>query len=200
MDKIYITEGEIDALSLFESGIFSVCSVPNGANVGNQRLEYLDNCWEYFVDKKEIILSGFDDHDTHHAHSAYTADESGAIYMEEGVFLHTNVETSYGPVRATNGGFYRYTPQRHKLERTAQLAIPNPWGVAFDDYGQDFFLHTSGPSMNILIKLTCLVGLVIAPILGGHGSDEHEGHDHGSIETPAPEVTPSAPTASFEEA
>jgi len=56
MDKIYITEGEIDALSLFESGIFSVCSVPNGANVGNQRLEYLDNCWEYFVNKKEIIL------------------------------------------------------------------------------------------------------------------------------------------------
>ena len=37
----------------------------------------------------------------------------------------------------------------------------------------DPFKDTSGPSMNILIKLTCLVGLVIAPILGGgHG----EGH------------------------
>lgn len=35
----------------------------------------------------------------------------------------------------------------------------------------DPFKDTSGPSMNILIKLTCLVGLVIAPILGGHGSD-----------------------------
>jgi len=35
----------------------------------------------------------------------------------------------------------------------------------------DPFKDTSGPSMNILIKLTCLVGLVIAPILGGH----HEG-------------------------
>ncbi len=32
----------------------------------------------------------------------------------------------------------------------------------------DPFKDTSGPSMNILIKLTCLVGLVIAPILGGH--------------------------------
>lgn len=31
----------------------------------------------------------------------------------------------------------------------------------------DPFKDTSGPSMNILIKLTCLVGLVIAPILGG---------------------------------
>ncbi|GAB4256283.1 MAG: sodium-translocating pyrophosphatase [Vicingaceae bacterium] len=32
----------------------------------------------------------------------------------------------------------------------------------------DPFKDTSGPSMNILIKLTCLVGLVIAPILGEH--------------------------------
>ncbi len=35
----------------------------------------------------------------------------------------------------------------------------------------DPFKDTSGPSMNILIKLTCLIGLVIAPILGGHYSD-----------------------------
>ncbi len=39
----------------------------------------------------------------------------------------------------------------------------------------DPFKDTSGPSMNILIKLTCLVGLVIAPILGEHTSSEtHE--------------------------
>jgi len=56
MDVIYITEGEIDAMSLFEAGIFSVCSVPNGASIGNQRLEYLDNCYKYFEDKKQIIL------------------------------------------------------------------------------------------------------------------------------------------------
>ena len=36
----------------------------------------------------------------------------------------------------------------------------------------DPFKDTSGPSMNILIKLTCLIGLVIAPILGGHTVDE----------------------------
>ena len=37
----------------------------------------------------------------------------------------------------------------------------------------DPFKDTSGPSMNILIKLTCLIGLVLAPILGGgvHGED-----------------------------
>jgi mono/diheme cytochrome c family protein len=57
------------------------------------------------------------------------------------------VETSYGPVRATNGGFYRYNPARRQLERTAQLAIPNPWGIAFDDWGQNFFSETSSPDV-----------------------------------------------------
>ncbi len=43
----------------------------------------------------------------------------------------------------------------------------------------DPFKDTSGPSMNILIKLTCLIGLVIAPILGGHTNDE--AHDEASL-------------------
>ena len=38
----------------------------------------------------------------------------------------------------------------------------------------DPFKDTSGPSMNILIKLTCLIGLVIAPILGGHAAADTE--------------------------
>ena len=42
----------------------------------------------------------------------------------------------------------------------------------------DPFKDTSGPSMNILIKLTCLVGLVIAPILGnGHAAEAHQAHN-----------------------
>ncbi|MEI6712216.1 MAG: PVC-type heme-binding CxxCH protein [Verrucomicrobiota bacterium] len=106
------------------------------------------------ADTREIILGGFDSHDTHHAISAYTADPSGAFLMGEGVFLHSNVETSYGPIRGVDGGFFRYSPQRMQLERTAQLSIPNPWGIAFDDWGQDFFLHTSGPSMNWMLPVS----------------------------------------------
>jgi K(+)-stimulated pyrophosphate-energized sodium pump len=36
----------------------------------------------------------------------------------------------------------------------------------------DPFKDTSGPSMNILIKLTCLIGLVIAPMLGHSGESD----------------------------
>ena len=38
----------------------------------------------------------------------------------------------------------------------------------------DPFKDTSGPSMNILIKLTCLIGLVIAPILGEMHGNTHQ--------------------------
>lgn len=99
-------------------------------------------------DTKEYLLSGFDDHDTHHAISAFCADPSGAIYMGEGVFLHSNVESVYGTHRGTNGGHFRYNPKRHHLERTTQLQIPNPWGTTFDQWGQPFFLHTSDTRLN----------------------------------------------------
>ena len=115
---------------------------------------YSDTNGDDKADKVEIILSGFDDHDTHHVISAFCADPSGALFMGEGVFLHTNVETPYGPVRATNGGFYRYSPQRKHLERTAQIPIPNPWGIAFDDWGQNIFAETSGPEIRWILPST----------------------------------------------
>ncbi|MCB1061380.1 MAG: c-type cytochrome [Verrucomicrobiae bacterium] len=105
------------------------------------------------ADDMEIVLGGFDTHDTHHAIGAYTADPSGAFIMCEGVFLHSNIETPYGPVRCVDGGFFRYSPQRGMLERTAQLSIPNPWGAVFDRWGQDFFLHTSGTSVNWMLPV-----------------------------------------------
>ena len=156
-DKLIILEdtdadGKADKQTTFADGLHIPVGfefAPEGVYVsqGTNLVLLTDTNGDDKADKKEILLSGFDDHDTHHAHSAYAADESGAIYLAEGVFLHTNVETSYGTVRGTNGGFYRYTPQRHKLERTAQLAIPNPWGIAFDDWGQNFFAETSGPDV-----------------------------------------------------
>jgi mono/diheme cytochrome c family protein/glucose/arabinose dehydrogenase len=156
-DKLIILEdtdadGKADKQTIFARGLhlpvgFEIAEEGVYISQGTNLMLYTDTDGDEQADKKEILLSGFDDHDTHHCHHAYTVDPSGAIYMGEGVFLHTNVETSYGPVRATNGGFYRYAPQRHQLERTAQLAIPNPWGIAFDEWGQNFFAETSGPDV-----------------------------------------------------
>ena len=53
----------------------------------------------------------------------------------------------------------------------------------------DPFKDTSGPSMNILIKLTCLVGLVIAPILGEiYGTGGHAKSETSTVEVQSIEV------------
>lgn len=160
-DKIIILEdttgdGKADTQSVFADGLhlpigFEI--TPEGVYVSQGRDLVLlrDTNGDGKADTRDIILSGFDDHDTHHAHSTYTTDLSGAFYLAEGVFLHSNIETSYGPVRATNGGFYRYNPQRKKLERIAQMSIPNPWGIAFDEWGQPIFAETSGPDVRWML-------------------------------------------------
>ena len=52
-----ITEGEMDVLALHEAGVTNAISVPNGATLHHNNLDYLDNCIDYFEDKEKIILA-----------------------------------------------------------------------------------------------------------------------------------------------
>jgi len=69
-NSVVIVEGEIDALSLHEAGVPNVISVPNGATLNHNNLDYLDNCIDYFEDKDKIIL-------------AVDADEPGTMLKQE---------------------------------------------------------------------------------------------------------------------
>ena len=157
-DKLLILEdtnndGKADKETIFAEGLHLPTGFElshDGAYVaqGNHLIFLQDTDGDDKADVQEVVMSGFDDHDTHHVISAFCADPSGAFYMGEGTFLHSHVETAYGPVRSSNGGFFRYSPQRNELIRTSRISIPNPWGTAFDDYGQPFFLKTSDPDLH----------------------------------------------------
>ena len=69
------------------------------------------------ADHTEYLLDGFDPHDTHHAISAFDVDHGNGIYMCEGRFLHSQVETPWGPQRMTDGGVWRFDPASWKVER-----------------------------------------------------------------------------------
>ena len=56
-NDFYIVEGEMDVLSFYEAGIPNVVSVPNGATLNSNNLDYLDNCIDYFDNKEKIILA-----------------------------------------------------------------------------------------------------------------------------------------------
>ncbi len=55
--EVYITEGEVDCMSLHEVGLYNSISVPNGGSVSQtQKLEYLDNCYQCFNNIDKIVL------------------------------------------------------------------------------------------------------------------------------------------------
>ena len=56
-EECIIVEGEMDALTFHEALMPRVVSVPNGATKANQNLQYLDNCIDYFDNKKIIYLA-----------------------------------------------------------------------------------------------------------------------------------------------
>ena len=56
-DSVIIVEGEMDVCAIHESGFKSVVSVPNGATLNTNNLDYLDNCIDYFEDKEKIIIA-----------------------------------------------------------------------------------------------------------------------------------------------
>ena len=69
-DWCVVVEGEMDVLALHEAGIKNAISVPNGATLNSNNLDYLDNCIDYLDDKTKIVL-------------AVDADEPGIALRQE---------------------------------------------------------------------------------------------------------------------
>jgi len=60
-DSVIIVEGEMDVLAFHEAGVKNVISVPNGATLTSNNLDYLDNCIDYLDDKKIILALDADE-------------------------------------------------------------------------------------------------------------------------------------------
>jgi putative membrane-bound dehydrogenase-like protein len=96
-------------------------------------------------DVKQLLLHGLDSADTHHAINSFTFDPGGALYMQEGIFHRTQVETPWGPtVRQADGGVYRFEPRTWKFEVYIPMNFPNPHGHVFDRWGRDIVFDATG--------------------------------------------------------
>ena len=152
-DKLLILEdtdgdGRADKQTIFARGLHLPIGfelAPEGVYLSQEPNLCLlvDDDHDDHADRMEIIMHGFDTHDTHHAISAYCADASGAFYLLEGRFLHSQVETPYGAQRCNDGGAWRFDPKSFRLERHNQVDINNPWGYSFDYWEQDYLSDAS---------------------------------------------------------
>ena len=163
-DKILIFEdtdgdGRADRQTVFARGLHLPTGfhlAPEGVYVSQQPNLVLlrDTDGDDQADEKEYLLHGFDSHDTHHAISAFANDAKGALYLLEGRFLHSQVETPYGCVRSNDGGVYRFDPRTWRLERFSQYDYDNPWGLSFDAWGQPFIADASSGRNYWLLPLS----------------------------------------------
>ena len=87
------------------------------------------------ADHREKLLTGFGTEDSHHALHDFVWSPEGDLIFRESIFHHSQVETPYGPVRARESSFFRYTPATGKLLAFGSYMSTNPWGITFDDWG-----------------------------------------------------------------
>ena len=116
-DECIIVEGENDVLALTEAQRENVVSVPNGATRGNINLDYLDNCYQFFENKKRIIIATDNDENGNNlkkelirrlgAEVCYTVDfgiwnDPNQVLIEEGMLALQEIIDKAEPVPLEN--------------------------------------------------------------------------------------------------
>lgn len=96
------------------------------------------------ADKIERVLMGMDSADSHHTANAICYEPGGAIYLSDGVFHRSQVETAAGPVRNIDAAIYRFEPLTGKFERYVSYGFANPHGRVFDYWGNDLITDATG--------------------------------------------------------
>ncbi len=92
----------------------------------------------------ERLLEGLDSADTHHTSNSFTFDPGGALYFQEGTFMHSQIETLWGPIRSINGCVWRYEPRTQKFDAYASYGFANPHGHIWDYWGTDVVIDGTG--------------------------------------------------------
>ncbi len=96
------------------------------------------------ADWKERVLMGLDSADSHHTSNAVVLDPGGSIYLSDGVFHRTQVETAFGPVRNDDAAIFRFEPRTGRFETYIAYGFANPHGKVFDRWGNDFVTDATG--------------------------------------------------------
>jgi putative membrane-bound dehydrogenase-like protein len=98
----------------------------------------------------QVLLNGFGNTTSaHNIANGFTWGPDGWLYAGHGRTSPSDVGPPGTPQTQRihhDGGVYRYHPTRHVFENFCD-GTTNPWGVAFDDYGQAFICNCVDPHL-----------------------------------------------------
>lgn len=95
------------------------------------------------ADERSVVLSGFGTEDTHHLVHTLKWGPEGMMWLNQSIYIHTHLETPYGIRRLLGGGMWHYRPETRRAE-VFMKGLVNPWGHAFDQWGQSFLTDGAG--------------------------------------------------------
>ena len=147
-DRIVIIEdtdkdGVADKSSIFYDKLI----IPGGILPDNQGGAYVANGDKLIhlsdtdgdgkADTSDVLLTGFGTEDTHHTLHRLGWDPGGKMYMLQGYYIASHVETAYGPRHLNGGGLWAYDVDTRRLEIFTKGYV-NPWGHSVSYWGQSF--------------------------------------------------------------
>ena len=147
-DQIVILEdSDNDGVADKSSIFYDKLIIPGGVLPDNQGGAYVasgdklihlsDTNGDGKADKSAIVLTGFGTEDTHHTLHRLGWGPGGKIFMLQGYYISSHVETAYGPRRLNGGGLWTYDTDTRRLEIFTKGHV-NPWGHSVNYWGQSF--------------------------------------------------------------
>lgn len=152
-DKLIILEdtdndGKADKHTVFAEKLlnpYSVMPVAGGAYVtsATEFLFLVDTDGDDKSDERRIVYDGFGNADASHMIHGLRWAPWGDLYFTQGIYINSFVDTPYGR-RVLNGtGTWAFRPENESLEIISR-GLVNPWGLAFDQWGQSFATSGAG--------------------------------------------------------
>ncbi|MDA0990789.1 MAG: GDSL-type esterase/lipase family protein, partial [Verrucomicrobia bacterium] len=141
-------DGVADKSTVFADGLLvphSVMPVQGGAYVcsATELLFLADHDGDDRADARRVVYSGFGNADVHHMIHGLRFAPWGELYFTQSIYINSFVETPWGGRRLNGSGIWRFRPESESLEVFARGMV-NPWGHAFDRWGQSFATDGAG--------------------------------------------------------
>jgi len=154
-DQIVILEdtnadGVADKHTVFADNLLvphSVLPIKGGAIVAatTELLLLLDHDGDDIADERKVLFDGFGNADIHHTIHGLRWTPWGDVHFTQSIYINSFVETAHGPKVLNGSGVWSFRPETEELTIFSRGMV-NPWGEAFDEWGQAFATDGAGSS------------------------------------------------------